>query len=84
MMRAPLVLIQWINLNCTVYTKKDIELLSRYACQLKFMKLKHDQLTEDLNNMALASEEQVVKVAQTIKYDKEQSLRMTVFDNSLN
>jgi hypothetical protein len=34
--------IQWINLNCTVYSRKDIELLSKYACQLKFLKFKHE------------------------------------------
>jgi hypothetical protein len=49
--------IQWINLNCTVYSRKEIDLLSKYACQLKFLKLKHEQLTNDLNNMALATEE---------------------------
>lgn len=49
--------IQWINLNCTVYSRKDMDLLSKYACQLKFMKIKQEQLTNDLNSMALATEE---------------------------
>jgi hypothetical protein len=72
--------IQWINLNCTLYSRKDIELLARYNCQLKFMKLKYEQLTNDLNMLALATEEQVDRLAQTIKTPN-QSFHTNLFGN---
>lgn len=74
--------IQWINLHCTVYSKKDMELLSRYACQLKFMKLKYEQLTNDINNMALASEEQVDRMAKALRNQTNGSIRLNLFNNS--
>jgi hypothetical protein len=65
-------------MNCKVYSRADMDLLSKYSYQLKRMKSKYEQLTEDLNNAALATEEQVERFAKGLPRAHNASIKMNM------